>query len=98
MGIGTRDEETGEYFKSEGLENGHWYEGPERYLYIVPDERYGGEEIAGPDDDITEKLNKAYREGDFDAIDPDVLAKELGLEVILPVLRRFDPEIGFYHA
>ena len=97
MGIGTRDESTGIFFKSEGLDNGHWYVDAEGYLYIVPDERYGSEECAGPDNDTMDKLNAVYRETEFEDIDPFTLAKQLDLEYVSPALHRYC-ESGFYTA
>lgn len=98
MGIGTRDESTGIFFKSEGLDNGHWYVDQEGYLYIVPDDRYGLEECAGPDNDVMDQLNAVYRETEFDAIDPFAIATQLGLDFVSPALHRFDPESGFFTA
>jgi hypothetical protein len=98
MGIGTRDEETGIFFKSPGLENGHWYLDDDGYLYIVPNDNYDIEETAGPDNETVDALNALYREKDFDSINPDEVAEKLGLEFVHDVLRRFDPQSGFYTA
>jgi hypothetical protein len=98
MGIGTRNEATLEFIQSEGLEKGHWFVDHDDFLYIIPDDRYGLEESAGPDNATMDALNALYRETAFDAIDPSELAGRLGLSYIPDVLRRFDPESGFYTA
>lgn len=98
MGIGTRNEATQEYIQSEGMEKGHWYTDENDFLYIVPDDRYGIEESAGPDNATMEALNAVYRETAFAALDPFEVASRLGLSFIPDVLRRFDPESGFYSA
>lgn len=98
MGIGTRNEETGEYIFSEDLDNGHWYQDQNGNLYIIPDERNGIEGSQGPEGRVMTELNAVYRQKGFDHVDPDALANELGLEFISPVLHRFDEESGFYSA
>lgn len=98
MGIGTRDEATQQYIHSEGLAKGHWYIDGEGFLYIVPDDRYGIEECAGPDNATMDALNALYRENAFDSVVPSEVATQLELDFVPDVLRRFDEESGFYSA
>lgn len=97
MGIGMQNENN-QYEKTAGLENGHWYRDSDGMLYIVPTEEDGLAEIEGPDGDVTDKLNAVYRDTAFAKVDQHQVARELGLEVVLDVLKRFDSEIGFYSA
>lgn len=97
MGIGMQDE-NGVYQKTAGLENGHWYLDNDGMLYIVPSEEDGLAEIEGPDSEILEQLNAIYREAPFDKVDQQQVANDLGLDIILDVFKRFDPEIGFYRT
>jgi len=98
MGIGTRNEATQQYIHSGGLQNGHWYVDGEGFLYIVPDDRYGIEECAGPDNTTMDALNALYRETAFDSVNPSEVAIRMGLDFIPEMLRRFDRESGFYTA
>ena len=104
MGLGLYDNESQKYLEEPCKEKGHWYVSDENgMLYIVPNDKYGSAEIDGPDDDILDALNAAYREADtngtdFDRIDAEAIAQRLGLSVIPDVLKRFDSESGYYHA
>jgi hypothetical protein len=94
--MGPYNNETEEYLDVPGFETGHWYSAPGGRMYIVPDAEA---EIEGPDDGILERLNTIYREAaSFNDVDPYKVAKELELEVIPAPLKRFDPEVGYYHA
>jgi hypothetical protein len=97
MGIGMQNKD-GEYEKTNGLENGHWYLDPDGLLFIVPTEEDGLAEIEGPDGAILDQLNAVYRETPFEKVDQRQVAADLGLDIVLDVLKRFDPETGFYHA
>ena len=93
--MGPYNNETQQYLDVPGFESGHWYTS-EGILYIVPNAEA---EIEGPDDNILERLNTIYREAaSFEDVNPYDVASELGLEVIPDPLKRFDPEIGYYHA
>lgn len=98
MAMGPQDAVTGEFLQEPGLEEGHWYLDENQQLFIVPNDRYGIAEIEGPDGEVLDKLNSAYRSKAFSAIDPDVIAMECGLDVVSPVLKRFDPDCGYYSA
>jgi hypothetical protein len=97
MGIGMQND-SGEYEKTNGLEHGHWYLDTNGMLFIVPTEEDGLAEIEGPDGAILDKLNAVYRDTAFEKVNQDQVARDLGLEVVLDVLKRFDTETGFYHA
>lgn len=103
MGLGLYDNESKQYLQEPCKEHGHWYEGDDGQLYIVPNDKYGVSEIDGPDDDVLDALNAAYRQAEtdgiaFDRIDTGAIAQRLGLSVIQDVLKRFDAESGYYHA
>lgn len=98
MTLGTLDEATGEYIQAPELENGHWYLDDEGLLYIVPNDLHGIAEIEGPDGDTMDELNARYRKAGFENINTEELAKALDLDFIPDVLRRFDPQSGFYTA
>ena len=67
-----------------------WYEDREGYLYIdAPDE------IIGPDNYITDELNRLWREKGG-VMERDL--KYLGLTRIPVILKRFHPLDGYYHA
>lgn len=95
--MGPFDNETGKYIETPGFGQGsHWYVDDRDQLYIVPDAEA---EIEGPDTETLQALNKVYREAtSFLAVNPEGVAEKLGLEVIPDVLKRFDPDTGYYRA
>ncbi|WP_323016417.1 hypothetical protein [Castellaniella sp.] len=87
--------------RHECFDHGHWYQDWDGAIYIVPDDRYGLAETYGPDGEMLDAINKAYREcwpTPSWQVDPEVIAEKLDLETVPEYLRRFDPEIGYYHA
>lgn len=93
------EDETGQCVESPCLEHGHWYfDREQQALYIVPNDEFGEAEIEGPDGDTLERLNEIYRETEFGQVDQETVAEALELEVVPDVLKRFDPDIGYYSA
>lgn len=88
------DNAAGQCVRSSNLDNGHWYQDGEGNLYIVPDNG----EIEGPDNDVLEKLNSAYRVRSFYDVNEDEMARNLGLEVVYSWQQRFDPVKGYFAA
>lgn len=94
--MGPYNNESGKYEQLDGYESGHWYvKDSTRELYIVPDAEA---EIEGPDSETLEALNAIYREKPFKEIDAYAVADQLGLAVVADTFKRFDPEVGYYHA
>lgn len=93
MPIGYEDQQ-GCCLRSQCIDSGHWYASPGGSLYIVPTQG----EIEGPDDEITDQLNTAYRRIGFDDVCQLTLAVELGLTVIHPWQQRFDNVKGYFAA
>ena len=88
---GLFDNQNGCYVNLTEIEQGDWFSDQDRQLYIIP---LDGDSF-GPDDEIMDKIEKAYREkGQLS--DNDM--KRLGLEKVLPVLKRFSPDRGYYVA
>lgn len=90
--MGPFDNEAGVYIASQEHEDGDWYVDNDGQLYIVPADG----EIEGPDNDLLCRLNDIYREDEKPS--PAKIAEELGLELVAPVLKRFDAAVGYYHA
>lgn len=67
-----------------------WFEDREGYLYIV-----GEDEIFGPDNEMADKIGRALDEGVMEEFVNKYIE---GLEYVPHVLRRFNPQDGFYHA
>jgi hypothetical protein len=88
------DNALGMYVDVPWLRDGVWYEDSAGALYIVP----GAGVIAdceGPDNAMMDAIISAEEgEGELRA----ETLKHLGLIVIPDVLKRFDPEYGYYHA
>lgn len=80
------------------FEKGHWYIDDDGLLYIIPDDSLGLADSIGPDNDTADALNQAYSEVKFEEVDRESLAQSLNLEIVLDVLKRFDPETGYYSA
>lgn len=95
--MGPFDNQTGKYVATSGYgEGSHWYLDEEGRLYIVPSV---DAEIEGPESDVLDALNKVYRDAPhFSSVNPEEVAEELAIEVIPDVLKRFDPDVGYYRA
>ncbi|MEY2152344.1 hypothetical protein AB7849_15670 [Rhodanobacter sp. 115] len=94
--MGPYNNETRTYEKVEGYESGHWYvKESTRELFIVPSAEA---EIEGPDNETLEALNTIYREKPFKEVDAYAVANQLGLVVVADALKRFDTEVGYFHA
>jgi len=96
---GTFDNETRLYLFDEWYDEGDWFEDEDGFLYIVP--VGDGAETIGPDNETEDWLNAYYRDNEEEGWVPhpsDELLKKHGLHTIPPVLRRFNPYDGYYHA
>jgi len=91
--MGPYDDTNGRYTPDEEFERGHWYRDEQGMLYIVP---CGQAEIAGPDNETSDKLNNVYREQGFDKVDPCDLARELMLDYVWDSFKRFSPDVGYF--
>ena len=96
--MGPYDNDACIYLESPWLQQGHWYQGDDGSLYIVPTTAHGLAEIEGPDGEVLDALNAAYRTTDFDKVDQEAVAKRLDIDVIPEVLKRFSEEIGYFSA
>lgn len=97
------DNERGVYIEDEGLMQGHWFVTEEGFLYIVPNPLFDIIDSVGPGDDIEDQLNEAIGGDKFFELDPKNVAMSIGvdyinLDLIDPVLKRFDPEVGYFVA
>ncbi|WP_432263096.1 hypothetical protein [Cupriavidus sp. TMH.W2] len=91
------DNEISRYLKTPALEHGHWYT-DDGLLFIMPNPLYGLCDSVGPDDANEETLNSLYGENGFDRIDPNEVARNLGLNIIHDWQKRFDPGVGYFHV
>ncbi len=96
---GTFDNEARVYLFEEWYDEGDWFEDEEGFLYIVP---VGDDaEIIGPDNETEDWLNQYYRDHEIKgwvSIPSEQQLAKHGLVEIPAVLRRFDPDCGYYHA
>lgn len=95
---GPFDNESGKHLDSSIYAQGHWFLSlASRNLYIVPDDEEAAE-IEGPDDQFLDALNSHYATHRFDTVDPRELALSLGMQFVEQPQRRFDPNVGYFHA
>lgn len=88
---GLFDNQTCQYVNLPEIEQGDWYLDQGRQLYIIP---LDGDSY-GPDDDVMDALEAAYR---VDGLLSDCNREQLGLQLVLPILKRFCPKRGYYVA
>ena len=86
------------YIEVPSLEHGHWYTDDDGALFIMPDPQYGLCDSVGPDDVNAETLTHLYSKTAFDKLDPNEVSRNHGLTAIPNVLKRFDPQIGYFTA
>lgn len=92
------DNESSRYLETPALEHGHWYTDDDGMLFIMPNPKYGLCDSVGPDDVNEQTLNNIYSDKDFDRIDPNEVAVNLGLNFIQDWQKRFDPAVGYFHV
>lgn len=73
------------------IEQGEWYLDADRQLYIIPLDG----DSHGPDNEIMDALEAAYRT-DTPLSEYDM--EQMGLQPVLPVLKRFCPRRGWHVA
>lgn len=88
---GLFDNQICQYVNLPEIEQGNWYLAQDRQLYIIP---LDGDSY-GPDDEIMDALEDAYRN---DGLLSDCNREQLGLQMVLPILKRFCPRRGYYVA
>ena len=93
---GTFDNEARVYLFEEWYDEGDWFEDEEGFLYIVPTDEYGFAETIGPDNETKDWLNNYYLY--HNEVPNNDQLTDHGLVEIPAVLRRFDPDCGYYHA
>lgn len=91
MGLGFYDNEARCYVYDDGVFDGEWFIDEEGSVYILP---IDGDEVVGPDDDVSEELMKLWK---TDNLDVGYLDR-LGLSSVPSSLKRFTPEDGYFTA
>lgn len=92
--MGPYDNEQGIYIASQDWEDGQWLMDAQGALHIVP---VGGDGVEGPDCPSSDAILAALREAGADELDEHTAAA-MGLIIVSPVLKRFDPISGYYSA
>lgn len=92
--MGPYDNDAGRHLPSEDWENGQWVVDDDGVLFILP---IGADEISGPEGTMRDAITERLVAASSDSLDDDAI-EELDLTVVSPVLKRFDPEIGYFTA
>lgn len=88
---GLFDNENRRYVNLPEIEQGDWYLDQDRQLYIVPLDG----DTHGPDNKTMDAIEEAYR---MRGTLSDRNRVKLGLQRVLPILKRFCPNRGWYVA
>ena len=91
---GLYNNETGMYEDVEWLRDGQWFDDREGFLYIIPQKGAVADSM-GPDNALEDLLNIVVEALGYV---PPEMKDILGVTKIPLVLRRFNPENGYYHA
>ena len=80
------------HFEDFSLRYGFWLVDQQDQIYIIPKNEY---RVVGPENEICKKLNAIVRQtGVLTMAD----CRQMGLDTVPGVVRRFNPEIGYHSA
>lgn len=93
--MGPFDNEQHCYVEDNAVEDGLWVADDDGNLWIIATV---GHEIYGPDGDMLDKLNALCRKHPIPDYIPLSKLNGLGLSIVPAVVKRFDPDRGYYYA
>jgi len=92
--MGPYDNDAERYLPSEDWENGQWVVDDDGVLFILP---IGADGISGPEGTMRDAITERLVAASSDSLDETAI-EQLDLTVVSPVLKRFDPWIGYFSA